>query len=818
MVQSPALAAGLVLAAVTTGPAQQVPAVAVLTNAAQVRQLSEEEAARRLPVRLRGVVTFFRENLFSRFVQDATAGIYFGQSFPGSILRPGQEIEIEGATSPGEYAPIVVPNEIRVLGETPLPPARATSFERLANGSDDSQFVEVVGVVRSVEYETNYQHYAIALASGGGRLAVIARDLPVANPADLVDTALRVRGVCSAQFNRQGQLLAIRLLVPRAQDLVIEEAAPTDPFAAPVRRLTSLLRFTPQGTFGHRLKVNGTVVYQEPGVWLFIQEEKVGLKVKTRQVTPLQPGDLVEVAGFPVRGDYTPLLEDAVFRRLGSGPPPEAATVTVAEALSGSYDCRLVRLEARLLDRARQSREQFLVLEAGDFIFHAHYEPREGTESLAALQNGSRLALTGICLIEPGEWQAGAGWRAKSFRLLLRSPADVRVLEAPPWWNLRRLLWMTGALSVVVLAAFAWVAVLRRRVQQQTGIIRQRWQAEATLKERYLDLFENANDMVFTHDLSGRLTSINRSGERLLQRSREKLLALRLVDFVADDQREAAQHWLEQVARGAEVPTAEWELVNAAGQRVKMEISARLIEQHGQPTEVEGIARDVTERSRLERELLEISNREQHRIGHDLHDGVCQQLAAIAYRAEMLGDQLQHVAPPQAAEAEQIGALINQATVQARGVARGLFPVRLEEDGLASALEELADSASSRFHLECRFECGAPPSNVDNESARHLYYVAQEALLNAVRHGQASQVVISLGADGERWRLQVRDNGAGFELARIRRAGMGIRIMRYRARVIGATLDVSSQPGHGTIVVCKFSPRRPETGKELNHG
>lgn len=814
------LAAGLLWAWATVALHAQSPSTGpVFTNAAQVRQLSEEDAARELPVRLRGVVTFFRENLFSRFLQDQTAGIYLAQAAGEPSLRPGQLVEIEGTTRSGQYAPIVVPDTIRVLGEGPLPAARPTTFEQLAGGHEDSQFVEIAGVVRSVEWETNYQHYAIALAAGGGRLAVIARGLPVRKPEDLVDAAVQARGVCSAQLNRQGQLFAIRLLVPRAEDLVILEPAPEDPFAAPLRRLSSLLRFAPEGTYNHRLKVTGTVVYHEPGTWLFLTAEGLGLKVKTRQTTPLQPGDRVEVVGFPACGEYTPMLEDARYRRTGSGPPPEAQPVTVAEALSGTRDCRLVRLPARLLDRARQSREQFLVLEAEDFVFHAHYESRESAEAFAALQNGSRLELTGICLIEPGDWQAGAGWRAKSFRLLLRSPADVRLLGAPPWWDLRRLLWMTGALAVIVLAAFVWVAVLRRRVAQQTDIIRQRWQAEAALKERYLDLFENANDVVFTHDLSGRLTSINRSGERLLQRHREKLLTLRLVDLVAADQREAAQHWLEQVLRGAELPTVEWELLNAAGQRVKMEISARLVEHRGQPIEVEGIARDVTERSRLERELLEISSREQRRIGHDLHDGVCQQLAAIAYRAEMLGDQLQHLAPTQAAEAEQIGALINQATVEARGVARGLFPVRLEEDGLVSALEELADSASARFHLECRFECTAPSSSdMDTESARHLYYVAQEAVLNAVRHGQATLVCISLAVEGDRFRLQVEDNGLGFEMALVRRAGMGIRIMRYRARVIGASLEVSSQPQRGTLVVCKFSPRRREVRRELPYG
>src|SRR5207249_5979561 len=127
--------------------------------------------------------------------------------------------------------------------------------------------------------------------------------------------------------------------------------------------------------------------------------------------------------------------------------------------------------------------------------------------------------------------------------------------------------------------------------------------------------------------------------------------------------------WLDQVVRGQDVPTAEWDFLDAAGHRIKLEISSRLIEQDGHTAEVEGIARDITERRRLEREILEISNREQRRIGHDLHDGVCQQLAAITYLVDILSDQLQDKSAPESAEAERIGSLIHEANTQARTVA-----------------------------------------------------------------------------------------------------------------------------------------------------
>ena len=216
---------------------------------------------------------------------------------------------------------------------------------------------------------------------------------------------------------------------------------------------------------------------------------------------------------------------------------------------------------------------------------------------------------------------------------------------------------------------------------------------------------------------------------------------------MAEDHSAAARQWLEQVVKGIDVPTAEWDFMNAAGQRIKLEINSRLIKQDGRIVEVEGIARDITERRGLEREILEISNREQRRIGHDLHDGVCQQLAAITYLVDILGDQLQEKGAPESVEAERIGNLINEANAQARSVARGLFPVRLDEHGLVLALEELAASASSRYRIICRFVCQITPVKVESEIELHLYYIVQEALSNAVNHGKASSVIVTLSPD-----------------------------------------------------------------------
>ena len=778
----------------------------ILQTAAAVRGLTSAEAGRHFPVRLQGVVTFYDEGIFIQFIQDATAGIYLQPTNLPPLL-PGQLVEVNGFTSAGEFAPIVTPQEVRVLGPGVLPAARPVTLDQLISGEEDSQFVEIQGIVRTVGADPQTKYQTLEIESGGGRFKALIAEMPDGLKGRLVDSAVRIRGVCASHFNTQRQLFDIRLMVARPSDLIILVPAPEHPFEIPIRPIQQLMQFSPSGPFGHRVRVRGVVIYRREDV-LYIQDGTEGLYVETRQAGPLLPGDVVEVVGFPAPGDYTPMMQDAIFRKIGDGPLPVPSDITADEALKGDYDCRLVRIQATVLDRERHSREQFLVLQSGGLIFNANLERTNIGVDFAYLQNGSKVAVTGVCRVELGNaWQVSPEWHAKSFRILLRSPADIFVLAEPPWWTLQKMLWAVGILLLVVFTAFAWVWILRRRVHKQTAIIRQQLQVSATLKERYENLFENANDMVYTHDLKGRITSINQVGEQLLRRRREGILGKNLLKFVAVDHHEAVNQWLEEVAREVEPAPVEWDFINAEGQRLKLEINARLVKLVGREMEVECVARDITERKGLEREILEISSREQRRIGHDLHDGVCQQLAAIAYRLDILGEQLQEKAVPESAEAERIGVLLNQAVQQTRGVARGLFPVRLDESGLESALEELAANTSNLFRIQCQFSSVKPFPFVEPAVSLHLYYIAQEAVSNAAKHGKASNVIIAVTRVRDHFTLCIQDNGSGFQMPGTGATGMGVRIMRYRARMIGSILDLKSMPNQGTQVTVQFNGR-----------
>jgi signal transduction histidine kinase len=222
---------------------------------------------------------------------------------------------------------------------------------------------------------------------------------------------------------------------------------------------------------------------------------------------------------------------------------------------------------------------------------------------------------------------------------------------------------------------------------------------------------------------------------------------------------------------------------------------------------VAGVLAAAIDRRKLEEELLAISGREQQRIGQDLHDGLCQQLAGIEFRNSVLALQLAKGGAAKT-EAERIGELIRDATRQARLLAQGLSPVQLEANGLMSALEELTSNAAKLFNITCRFECPRPVLVADNTVATHLYRIVQEAITNAVRHGHAKSVVVSLSSSADESTLKITNNGAEFPAGANAKGGLGLRIMEYRADMIGATLKIGSTKGKGTTVACTFKMNR----------
>ena len=219
--------------------------------------------------------------------------------------------------------------------------------------------------------------------------------------------------------------------------------------------------------------------------------------------------------------------------------------------------------------------------------------------------------------------------------------------------------------------------------------------------------------------------------------------------------------------------------------------------------EVLVMIRDVTEHKRLEREIIEASSREQQRIGQDLHDGLGQHLTAITFLTKVLERKLDAKAPEEAKEAAEIGRLVLQALAQTRNLARGLFPAELERSGLIAAVRELAGSVERTCSIRCTVYAGDAVTVHDNVLATHVFRIAQEAINNSVKHGKAKKIEVTLGQSGEKLELTVTDDGTGFS-PEAKMDGLGMRIMHYRARRIGGTLEVTTTEQGGTRVKCLF--------------
>jgi signal transduction histidine kinase len=213
---------------------------------------------------------------------------------------------------------------------------------------------------------------------------------------------------------------------------------------------------------------------------------------------------------------------------------------------------------------------------------------------------------------------------------------------------------------------------------------------------------------------------------------------------------------------------------------------------------------DITEKKRLEKSILEVSSREQRRIGQDLHDGLGQHLTGIAFLSKAQEQRLAAKGLEEAADAAKIVKLVNEAIHKTRELSRGLHPVLSEPNGLMMALQQLAGEVEDVFHVSCQFHSDGDILIHDENTATHLYRIGQEAVNNAVKHAKPEHIRIVLALRNSGGSLSVSDNGRGLPLQLKGQSGMGLHIMNYRATMIGGSLDIQRRAGGGTVVTCIF--------------
>ena len=465
-------------------PAPQTSPHAIIRTTHAVHSLPPEKAAQAFPVRLRAVVTYYDPYIDSRhgalFVHDASGGVFvMVASRPILPIKPGSLVEITGVTSPGDYAAVVDGSSVRLAGQSGLPsnPPSAT-LTQLLTGGFDSQWVKVEGRIRSAYVGPN--NVVLGIATGEGVLSAITLRQPGVNYESLVDSLVRIDGNSAPLFNKHRQMVGVHLFFPSLREVTVLEPAPRDPFAVPAIPLSDLFRFSPDPALLHRVHVQGTVTLDWPGRVLCIQDAKTGICIQTTQQTTVPIGSDVDVVGFPAITLFKPALEDAAFRATGATIAPQLPEAispdqVVKGDLGGDLDGKLVQVDAELIGRDVAAADPTVMLRAGGVLFSAILPRDYPIGASLPWKDGSLVRITGVCNVQVDSLSTPVGEgavRPESVHILLRSIDDVFVLKSPTWWTSQHALESLFAVVLLVLAAFAWIVILRHRVAVQTHALR----------------------------------------------------------------------------------------------------------------------------------------------------------------------------------------------------------------------------------------------------------------------------------------------------------------------------------------------------------
>lgn len=512
-----------------------------LTSAAAVHGLKREEAQRRFPVRLRGVITSVLREHQAFTIQDASRGLYvvdFSSSRPMQA-RLGEFLEVEGVTDPSLFAPVVNAQRVRSLGQGQLPdPVRAT-WDQLVNGSLDAQYVELQGIVTDVQ--TN--RLTLRLPGGIIRAEIRLAGAEVSDLRPFENALVRIRGCLFASWDYVTHEVKPGEVRVYSATIAMDAAPPGDLFSIRPKSVSDLRLFDPQASVFQRVKVMGQLVHLRENEGYLLQGDQ-GVRFVAREPMTNALGDLLELVGFPdVSGPAAPVLHESLARKVGMAPLPEPRRLRMDETPAVELDGLIVRLEGTLVSIRQLRGEALLEIQSGVRRFLAR--SANDVSQFATLVPGSRLELAGVFAAQvSGKSSLSAG----SFELLLRDRNSIRVLARPPWWTLERLLLILGILAAGLAVTALWITQLHRKVERRTAELGAQIQARQRVehqREMELERSRIARDL---HDeLGSGITEIG-------------MLAARSKSALTAEERRAV--YLEQMgAKARELVTALDEIV-----------------------------------------------------------------------------------------------------------------------------------------------------------------------------------------------------------------------------------------------------------------
>ena len=583
------------------------------------------------------------------------------------------------------------------------------------------------------------------------------------------------------------------------------------------------------------MRIQGVLLHQQPGKRLFIRDDSGCISVSVDHLLPVNSSDLLSVSGYIVPEDFAPAVEYAVVKRIGSRPLPEPRILSDGQALNNNFHGDLVKIRAKLVDQWLSSDgKRFLLQDLSNtgITFESLLENGSNQAKPPIIRNGSELELTGIYLLQEKETQP------YRLLLLLRTPEDINILKRAPWWTVKHTYWSFGILLFLIASALTWAAMLKRRVRQQTDIIRHRIEAEAALEKKYRELCERSNDIVFACDQAGRLKSINPAGMQILGYENQELIEMDPSQLLGAASLPKIEKWIENRLNAIDVPHLECELLAKDGRLVHVEVNAEIIFADGKPSGAQGIARDITERKLAEETLrrseerlsqgqkIEAIGRLAGGIAHDFN----KILSAILGYAELSAAEV----PENHSVKDNLSQII-RATKRARDVVQQIlaFSRKLDQERQPLHLQTIVDEvlillkatlpSTILIRTELDPHCGAVMANPTqmHQVILNLATNASHAMREKGGLLRISLAPISLNgnsashphdlASGRYARLSVCDTGHGIE-PEIQRhifepyfttksagqgSGLGLAVVHGIIQSHGGAITVESTPGDG---------------------
>jgi signal transduction histidine kinase/CheY-like chemotaxis protein len=456
--------------------------VAPITNIAGIRRIRNLDADQAFPVDIVGTITYKQDYADGFFVQDGDHGVYVDcGGRPTKDLHVRQRVRLVGVTRSGGFAPIVTQAQATVLGETHWPAPLPLDTELAATGMYDCTWMELTGRIRRVRESLNNGLALDVVTELGLTTIKVARSSDREALAALVDARVRMQGVLVSLFTTKQELQGYQLLLPSIDELVVLQQPETNSTELRPRPIAQLMQFAAEEARSPRARIRGVVTARTPAA-LYVEDDGGAMRVQARS-SDAQPGDVVDIVGYPTTTDAGALLADSVVVATGKQAPRSPQLIAADRILSADMDNRLVEVDARVLNVVRVGTQQTITLQAGNIAFHAQLNAQE---RLPELHEGSTVRVAGIAVVARViSYFLDSLLVPSNFRILMRTADDVRVLSSPPWWRFRYAWPVLLFLLCSILLAMLWVAALRRRVQIQTLELRRaREAAEAASRAK----------------------------------------------------------------------------------------------------------------------------------------------------------------------------------------------------------------------------------------------------------------------------------------------------------------------------------------------